>query len=65
MGSDINSSSGTEPAVKRTPDEPADVTRGAGYQLAADANKNGKINALDATRIQKYKALTASIDWKI
>ncbi len=37
MGSDINSSSGTEPAVKRTEDETADVTRGAGYQLAADA----------------------------
>lgn len=39
MGSDINSSSGTEPAVKRTEDEAADVTRGAGYQLAADAKK--------------------------
>jgi len=39
MGSDINSSSGTEPAVKRTEDETADVTRGAGYQLAADAKK--------------------------
>lgn len=37
MGSDVNSSSGTEPSVKRTEDEPADVTRGAGYQLAADA----------------------------
>ncbi|MGN0633558.1 MAG: glycosyl hydrolase family 59 [Oscillospiraceae bacterium] len=37
MGADINSSSGTEPAVKRTEDEPADVTRGAAYQLAADA----------------------------
>lgn len=37
MGSDINSSSGTEPSVKRTEDEPADATRGAGYQLAADA----------------------------
>jgi hypothetical protein len=37
MGSDINSSSGTEPNVKRTEDETADVTRGAGYQLAADA----------------------------
>lgn len=37
MGADINSSSGTEPAVKRTEDEKADVTRGAGYQLAADA----------------------------
>ena len=37
MGSDINSSSGTEPAVMRSEDEKADVTRGAGYQLAADA----------------------------
>lgn len=39
MGSDINSSSGTEPAVKRSEDEKADVTRGAGYQLAADAKQ--------------------------
>lgn len=39
MGSDINSSSGTEPSVKRYEDEKADVTRGAGYQLAADAKK--------------------------
>lgn len=39
MGSDINSSSGTEPAVMRFSDEKADVTRGAGYQLAADAKK--------------------------
>lgn len=37
MGADINSSSGTEPNVMRTEDEKADVTRGAGYQLAADA----------------------------
>ncbi len=37
MGSDINSSSGTEPAVKRTEDETANAARGAGYQLAADA----------------------------
>lgn len=37
MGSDINSSSGTEPSVMRSADETADVTRGAGYQLAADA----------------------------
>lgn len=39
MGSDINSSSGTEPSVKRSAHEKADVTRGAGYQLAADAKK--------------------------
>ena len=39
MGADINSSSGTEPSVMRYEDEKADVTRGAGYQLAADAKK--------------------------
>ncbi len=37
MGADVDSSSGTEPAVKRSADEEADVTRGAGYQLVADA----------------------------
>ena len=37
MGSDINSSSGTEPNIMRSEDETPDVTRGAGYQLAADA----------------------------
>lgn len=36
MGSDIDSSSGSEPATKRTAQEAADVTRGAGFQLAAD-----------------------------
>lgn len=36
MGSDVDSSSGSEPATKRTADEVADVTRGAGFQLAAD-----------------------------
>lgn len=39
MGADVDSSSGTEPAVMRSEDESADVTRGAGYQLAADALK--------------------------
>ncbi len=39
MGSDVNSSSGTEPAIKRFETEKADVTRGAGYILAADAKK--------------------------
>lgn len=37
MGSDINSSSGTEPCVKRSEGERCDVTRGAGFMLAADA----------------------------
>lgn len=39
MGSDINSSSGTEPSVMRYEDESADVTRGVGYQLAKDAKE--------------------------
>lgn len=39
LGCDANTSSGTEPCIKRTPEEPADVTRGAGFILAADAKK--------------------------
>ena len=39
LGADINSSSGTEPCVKRDLEEPADVTRGAGFMFAADAKK--------------------------
>ncbi|MGN0369882.1 MAG: hypothetical protein ACI4EW_04990 [Butyrivibrio sp.] len=49
MGADVDSSSGTEPAIKRTEDEVADVTRGAAYQLAADAltiNPDLKIDML-------------------
>ncbi len=37
LGADVNSSSGTEPATMRYPDEPANVLRGAGFQFAADA----------------------------
>ena len=36
MGADVDSSSGTEPAVKRSADEKADVTRGAAFSIAAD-----------------------------
>ena len=39
LGADINSSSGTEPATKRTKEEPANVSRGAGFMFAADAKK--------------------------
>lgn len=39
MGSDINSTSGTEPCIMRYEDEKPDVTRGAGYQLAADVKR--------------------------
>ncbi len=37
FGSDVNSSSGTEPSIMRSEDEEADVTRGAGFMFAADA----------------------------
>ncbi|MCM1299678.1 MAG: glycosyl hydrolase family 59 [Firmicutes bacterium] len=37
FGSDVNSSSGTEPSIMRSENEAADVTRGAGFMLAADA----------------------------
>ena len=37
FGSDVNSSSGTEPSIMRSENEEADVTRGAGFMFAADA----------------------------
>ncbi|WP_265521137.1 hypothetical protein [Oerskovia flava] len=37
LGSDTNTSSGTEPATKRSEDEPANVLRGAGFHFIADA----------------------------
>ena len=49
MGADVDSSSGTEPAVKRSAAEKADVTRGAAYSIAADAlniNPDLKIDML-------------------
>lgn len=39
LGDDANTSSGTEPATKRSAEEPANVLRGAGYQLIADAKR--------------------------
>ncbi|WP_230396389.1 family 16 glycoside hydrolase [Streptomyces blattellae] len=37
MGSDTNTSTGSDPATMRTADELADASRSAGFQLAADA----------------------------
>ncbi len=37
LGADVNTSSGTEPATKRTQDEVANVLRGAGFHFVADA----------------------------
>ena len=39
LGDDANTSSGTEPATKRSAAEPANVLRGAGYRLIADAKR--------------------------
>lgn len=39
MGDDGNTSSGTEPATMRSADDAANVKRGAGFQLAADAKE--------------------------
>ena len=37
LGCDLDTSSGAEPATKRTEDEPANVARGAGFMFAHDA----------------------------
>ncbi|MBR7039173.1 MAG: hypothetical protein IKI21_07980 [Oscillospiraceae bacterium] len=50
MGADINSSSGTEPCTMRTEDEKADVRRGAGFQIAADAKRLYPALTLDLLR---------------
>lgn len=39
MGNDRNNSTGPDPATKRWADEPANVARAPGFQLAADAKK--------------------------
>ncbi len=49
MGNDRNNSTGPDPATMRTADEPANVTRHPGFQLAADAkavNPNLKVSIL-------------------
>ncbi len=50
MGSDVNSSSGTEPCTKRYSDVKANVHRGAGFQLACDAKKINPNLTLDLLR---------------
>ena len=62
MGADINSSSGTEPCVKRYENEPADVTRGAGYILAADARKINPDLTLDILFWSEPRWVTDSED---
>ena len=62
MGSDINSSSGTEPCVKRSEDEKADVRRGAGYQLAADVKAKYPDVTLDMLYWSEPAWVTAAAD---
>lgn len=62
MGSDINSSSGTEPCVKRYADEKADVRRGAGFIIAADAKKINPELTLDMLYWSEPAWVTNSVD---
>lgn len=50
LGSDSNSSSGAEPATKRSADEPANVLRGAGFHFIADAQSINPDIELEALR---------------
>ena len=62
MGSDVNSSSGTEPNIMRTEDEEPDVTRGAGFMLAADAKAINPELTLDMLYWSEPKWVTDSED---
>lgn len=60
LGADINSSSGTEPCTKRTADEQADVTRGAGFMFAADAKRINPAVTADLLRWGEPHWVTAA-----
>ncbi len=62
MGSDVNTSSGTEPTTMRYEDEKADVTRGAGFQLAADIKKINPDVTLDMLWWSEPRWVTDSDD---
>ncbi|TDO51406.1 glycosyl hydrolase family 59 [Kribbella sp. VKM Ac-2527] len=50
LGADVNTSSGAEPASKRSADEPANVLRGAGFRMIADAKKINPHLSVEALR---------------
>lgn len=58
FGTDVNSSSGTEPSTKRSEDEKANVNRGAGFMLAADALKINPDITIDLLRWGEPKWVT-------
>lgn len=62
LGSDVNSSSGTEPSTKRYEDEKTDVRRGAGFVLACDAKKINPNLTLEFLRWSEPSWVTNSDD---
>lgn len=62
FGSDVNSSSGTEPSIMRSADETADVTRGAGFMFAADALSINPDITVDLLRWGEPKWVTDAFD---
>jgi len=62
MGADVNTSSGTEPTTMRYADEKADVTRGAGFQIAADIKKINPDVTLDMLWWSEPKWVTNAED---
>ncbi len=62
FGADINASSGSEPCVKRTAEEVPDVTRGAGFMLAADAKRINPNVTADLLRWGEPHWVTAAFE---
>ncbi|MBR6616291.1 MAG: hypothetical protein IKL00_00260 [Oscillospiraceae bacterium] len=62
LGADVNSSSGTEPCVKRSAEEVPDVTRGAGFMLAADAKRINPAVTADLLRWGEPHWVTAAFE---
>ncbi|MDD7429307.1 MAG: glycosyl hydrolase family 59 [Oscillospiraceae bacterium] len=62
FGTDVNSSSGTEPSIMRSADEEADVTRGAGFMFAADALSINPDITVDLLRWGEPKWVTDAFD---
>lgn len=62
FGTDVNSSSGTEPSIMRSADEKADVTRGAGFMFAADALSINPDITVDLLRWGEPKWVTDAFD---
>lgn len=60
FGSDVNSSSGTEPSTMRYEDEKADASRGAGFVFASDAKKINPDLKVDLLRWSEPKWVSDS-----